>query len=360
VRPALALCLLFLVQAAAGSATIDVTVLDETGRPVATLTAADFEVRLDGQKRVVRSAEYVQLVESMAGAVGPAFDASPVAGSVTAVYRIVLDAPASPSSTSDTALAVTVPKRPGSTVRARFHASSPSPPAAPPASPPLVTPEQQMRRAIVSGRTLDGLAVTLTSTLRRADDPSQIAIAVAVNVASAHGPLRTVFGLVDAAGKLRTSDATVEQAETDGSYRLRFTVPVTPGTYKLRLAALDTAGAVGAAEISVNASLTPIGPLQASDLTVEPLRGEGRRILATLDLYRGAGAAPPDVIVKMALVAAAGEVAAERVVVPDASDGAWHVEAEFALDRVPAGAYTVRATVLSGATVLGAVSRRVP
>jgi VWFA-related protein len=63
--------------------TIDVTVFDADGFPVPGLTAADFEVRLNGRVQPVRALTYVQAAFTtasapMAGAVGPAFDASPV------------------------------------------------------------------------------------------------------------------------------------------------------------------------------------------------------------------------------------------------------------------------------------------
>jgi VWFA-related protein len=64
--------------------TIDVTVLDGDGVPVPGLNAQDFEVRLNGREQPVRALTYVQSASTsatapMAGAVGPVFDASPVA-----------------------------------------------------------------------------------------------------------------------------------------------------------------------------------------------------------------------------------------------------------------------------------------
>lgn len=49
----------------------------------------------------------------------------------------------------------------------------------------------------------------------------------------------------------------------------------------------------------------------------------------------------------------------ERVIVPEADRDVLRAEAEFALDRLPPGSYPVRATVMSGATVLGTATQAV-
>jgi hypothetical protein len=295
-----------------------------------------------------------------------------VAVIASGIYRIAVDGPSDTTPGKDFALAVRVPKRSGVTVRANRHAVAAAPAAAPVAAAapstaadpaanrPLVAPADQMRRAIASGRALDGLQVTLDPVVHRGGDPGQIAIDVAITVgASAQAPVATMFGLVDASGAIRTSDKTLTGAE-GGAYRIAFSVPVAPGAYKLRFAAADAGGAVGAIEAAVDAALTKMGPFEASGLMLETLPGDGRRILAALELYPPAGAAAPDVVVKMALVSASGDPAVERVVVPEETGaGVLRAEAEFALDRLPAGAYTLRASVLSGATVLGAVTRQI-
>ena len=58
--------------------TVDVTVIDADGLPVPGLTAADFEVRLDNRAQPIRGVTYLQVAETMAGAVGPSFDAAPL------------------------------------------------------------------------------------------------------------------------------------------------------------------------------------------------------------------------------------------------------------------------------------------
>jgi hypothetical protein len=217
-----------------------------------------------------------------------------------------------------------------------------------------------MKRAIASGRSLTGLEVSIDRSVRRAADPAQVAIDVSVAVsADAKGPLRTIFGLVDAAGAIRAGDRAIEAPDGDGRYRLRFAVPVAPGSYKLRFAASDATGAVGSIETAVDATLTPMGPLHASGIAIEPLPGSRRGIVAAIELYPSSGAPPADVLVRMALVAGA-DPAVERVIVPDPIDGALRAEAEFLLDALPPGPYAIRATVVSGATVLGTATRPLP
>jgi VWFA-related protein len=313
-----------------------------------------------------------------------------VAVAASGIYRIAVEAPSNTAPGKDFALAVRVPKRARMTVRANRHAVAVSPTATPvpttaPAAPKpvaagggaptlplageaapkpastsaggLVPPEEQIRRAIASGRALDGFPITLDSTLRRADDPAQVAIDVVIDIgAGAKAPVATMFGLVDAAGAIRTSSRTI--ADSSG-YHLAFRVPVAAGVYRLRFAAADASGAVAAIESPVTATLTTLGPLQASGIGVQPLAGGGRGVLAGIDLYPAAGATPADLVVKMALLSPSGEVVVERVIVPEDDNGVWRAEAEFALDRQPPGAYTVRATVLSGVTVLGTLTRQI-
>src|SRR5262249_5635715 len=216
-----------------------------------------------------------------------------------------------------------------------------------------------MRRAIASGRALNGIEVSLERSVRRAANPSQVAIDVVIAVsAAAKPPLNMILGLVDAGGAIRTSDKSIDAPDPGGGDRPAVSVPVAPGAYTLRFAVLDATGAVGSIESPVDATLTTIGPFQASGIAIEPLPGSRRGILAAIELYPRA-APPSDVLVKMALVAGA-EPAVERVIVPESIDGALRAEAEFMLDSLPPGSYAIRATVVSGATVLGSATRPLP
>jgi VWFA-related protein len=299
-----------------------------------------------------------------------------VAVAASGIYRIAVEAPADTSPGTDFALVARVPRRSEVTARANRHAVAVSPaaaaasapaassptargPAAPSPGRALVTPEEQMRRAIATGRALNGLVVTLDPAVRRGADPGQIAIDVVITVtAAAQGPVTTIFGLVDAAGALRTSDKTLTGGSGDG-YRLAFTVPVAPGAYRLRFAAADAGGTVGAIETPVDATLAKMGPLETSGILVEALPGDGRRIIAAIEVYPPPGAAAPDLIVKLTLVSSAGEPLVERDVLPEEADGRLRAEAEFALDRQPLGVFTLRATLVSGTAELGTLTRQI-
>lgn len=293
-----------------------------------------------------------------------------VATAASAVYRMAVEAPADTAPGRAFTLAVRVPKQPKLTLRANRHAvAATAPPAtAPPtlampaATPPggLASPEDQMKRAIASGRMLQGLDVTIEHTLRRAADPSQLAIDVVVTLAAAaKPPVNTIFALVDAGGAIRASSGSFASPPDADGYHAAFSVPVAPGTYTLRFAAADASGAVGSVQAAVEANLTKLGPLLASSLRVEKRPGEGRTLLASLELYALTDQGPADVLVKMVLLSPAEQPVVERVVVPESADGILRAEAEFAFDRLPAGTYTLRATVLSGAIVLGTISRAI-
>ena len=335
--------------------TMDVTV-DADGQPAPGLTAADFEVRLNGRALPIRAAAYVRATERMTGAVGPSFDAAPLppgAAASGSFYRLTIELPAGTTSESAAALDARVIGR--SNVKARVGTMSPAPSAPAPA---IVPPGEQIRRAIASGRALNGIGVSLERSVRRASDPSKVAIDVAIVVSpAAQAPLSTTFGLVDASGAIRTSDKTID-APGAGGYRLSFSVPVAPGAYTLRFAAADRTGAVGSIESPVDATLAAMGPFQASGIAIEPLPGARRGILASLELYPSA-AAPSDVIVTMALVSGTDPVN-ERAIVPELVDGVLRADAEFTLDALPPGTYSLRAVVVSGATVLGTISRPLP
>ena len=163
----------------------------------------------------------------------------------------------------------------------------------------------------------------------------------------------------------RTIDAPAEGE----SYRLAFSVPVTPGAYQLRFAVADASGQVGAVSKPVRAELAAMGPFTVSDLQTtwidqaekeqsqfpgpQDLPSTAKAINVALDLYATAGAAPRDVLVKMEFGPAGQPSSIERVVVPVSENGVFRVDAQFPLERVAPGTYSVQATVLVDGMVIG-------
>ena len=227
----------------ATTVTIDVTVVDRSGRSVPGLAAADFTVQLDGQAQRIVTTTYFPAGAPMAGGVGPMFD------SVTAappVYRIVVEPPAGSPPGREFTVGVVV-SRPGTRVLsdARAVAAAVSTRVARPA--PVVEPAtslpERLRNAIATGRPERGLAIRFGRTLRRDADPAQVLLDVQIEIgASAKPPLSTLLGVVDGRGAIRSAGQDIAAAGDGGAYRLDFSLPLTPGPYKLRFAAADAAG----------------------------------------------------------------------------------------------------------------------
>jgi hypothetical protein len=352
--------------------TIDAVVVDAAGRAIPGLAAADFKVELDGQSRRVVAVTYFPSGPPMAGAVGPAFDAVTTA---PPAYRIVVQPPDGTSAGQAFAVTVTV-SRPGAKVQAPARAAAApvtvtgTRPAA--ASSERKSPEDRLRAAISGGRTELGLPIQIGRAVRRGRDSASLIMDVQIEIpASASPPLSGLLGLVDPRGATRSASPQIERT-AGGRHRVDLSLPLDPGAYRLRFAAIDAAGTLGAIETAVTAQLTTMGPLLASDLLRWTIDANGRRpflleevpadaatIGATLELYATSGAAPPnDLLVKMELAETGPSASTliERIVTPEARDGTLVADAEFPLARVVKGAYLLRASVMSGATRLGTVS----
>jgi hypothetical protein len=236
-----------------------------------------------------------------------------------------------------------------------------------PGAPPI---DDQLRAAIGNGSVRHNVPIRVGTALRRGSGSAAIDIAVNVMIpASATGPLTTMFGLVDESGAMKSGRKVVAAPLDGGAYRLAFSLPVSPGTYKLRFAAADATGSVGSLETVVAAELAAMGPFGVSDLLtswigadgtpqflgIEDLPAGAKTINAILELYPATGASasardarpsPDDVQVRLGLYAGSrSQPLFEKDVVPDRTGDTLRAEAPFSVDTLEPGAYVLRATV---------------
>ena len=347
--------------------TIDVTVVGRTAASLANLSAADFDVEFDGRSQAVRAAEMRQAAAAteMAGAVGPVFDAAPMPPS--AVYRLSIDASALKP---DTAINVRLKRSDLGVLSARRAAGTPPPePKAPPV--PAGSVDDRLRDAVARGRTSTGFPLAVGTSIRRADDVSQLTVTVAIDIpAATPGPISALLGVVDGRGAIRSAKQALDADKRGGPYHLDLSLPLSPATYKLRIAAADATGTVTSVERPLNAQLGRVGSMTASDL----LRstgdgGDGRRLITddtipegagtlflALELYPSAEGPPPDLLLNVSLTPQGGSTpVVERIVTPEPRNGALVAEAEFGVQRLAPGRYVARAVVLSGARPLGTI-----
>ena len=347
--------------------TIDVTVVGRTAASMNNLSAADFDVEVGGRSQVVRVADMrpAAAATEMAGAVGPVFDAAPLPPS--AVYRLSIDVS---GAKPDAAVNVRLKRSDLNVLSARRVSMTPPTASTAPAR-AGATVEDRLRDAVARGRASAGFPLAVGRSIRRGPDTSQLTMEIAVDVpAATPGPISTVLGVVDALGAIRSVSRTLEVDTTGGPYHLELALPLSPATYKLRVAAADAAGTLASTELPINAQLRQVGPMKASDL-LRTARDAGDRrraitddtipagavaLFLTLELYAPVEGTPPDLLLNMSLTPEGTNTpATERIITPELRDGALVAEAEFGVQRLAPGRYVARAIVLSGAQPLGTI-----
>jgi hypothetical protein len=140
-----------------------------------------------------------------------------------------------------------------------------------------------------------------------------------------------------------------------------------PGAYRLRAAAVDSAGRTGTVEYDFAAELAQAGPYEVSSLvlgvvdqaTFVPHFEFGAEVTATahLELY-GTGATDTPTV-RLAVSGPGGAALARSTAVVERSRqrGRWIASAEIEIASLPAGDYLVTATVLHGSEPVGSVTR---
>jgi hypothetical protein len=97
---------------------------------------------------------------------------------------------------------------------------------------------------------------------------------------------------------------------------------------------------------------------KAQFLALEDVPENVGKLSAAIELYPAGAAAPPaDVHVTFGLFAAGSQTAVvERDVDAEAGQGALRAEGQFPIGALPAGQYTLRATVFAGDKALGSTA----
>ncbi len=266
--------------------------------------------------------------------------------------------------------------RKGLLVHANHHGVAPASSALAAAEPTI---DEKLKTVISHGQSHGAVPLRVATSLRRSATDATLALNVSAEIpSSVRGPLVAMFGLVkdgDALGAMTSGRREVVTPVGGGPFQLSLSVPVTSGSYRLRLAVADATGALGAIDVPVDAVLNTMGPLAASDLmtawvdakgqphlfALEDMPAEATSLQAILELYAPAGGAAGvvdamknDVQVEMTLTKV-GETdpVEERNVVPQFSAGILRVITEFSTGDLPPGTYRVRARVETGGKVAG-------
>ncbi len=307
----------------------------------------------------------------------PFFERAAMAGS--AVYRIGVEPPTGSNADRQFELEARVKTRTGLSVAASRVAMIIEPAAAPvPVPAATLTVDERLKAALGAGRELGTVPMTVSTALRRAANAtSNTALELMVEVeipASITGPLVTMFGMVDRQGGMNSGRRELP-ATTDGSpISTSFVLPMTQGQYRFRLAAVDTAGTLGSTEVPINAALAQMGPFVASDLLTAWVddKGQGHFFVSntlpagatslrtSLELY-ATSTAPVEGVSVLWEITRVGETEPmeERDLAPRAAGSVLRAEAEFDSALFTAGAYTLRATVRQGETVIGRSIRNI-
>lgn len=145
------------------------------------------------------------------------------------------------------------------------------------------------------------------------------------------------------------------------------TLPVPPGTYRVRLAALESTGRAGSAEQQVDAFLTPIGALHASSLMIGLSRAGAfvpqmaftnePTAFGLLELY-GTFVTPPRVTFEIAATANGPAIETMPGLVEPTSDRTRSlVTTVLPIETLAVGDYVVRATITPDGASSGRVTR---
>jgi hypothetical protein len=140
-----------------------------------------------------------------------------------------------------------------------------------------------------------------------------------------------------------------------------------PGTYRLRVVALDTAGRPGAAEEVVEAGLTPVGPLSLGSLVLGVSRSEGTMpqlefgseptAIASFDIYGGASGLRVSATLEVARDLDGPALVTLPLALSRADEGRVVAKGAAPVGALPPGDYVVRGIIRLEDGTTGRVTR---
>jgi hypothetical protein len=271
-----------------------------------------------------------------------------IAQQTTAYYSAVLETTAADLDGINRGLDVKV-SRGGHQVRARPHVYLPRPSTARPAT---KTPADMMKESQLSHDL--PLRATGYASLGSSDGASMKVIAVSEPIDPTVKITALAAGLFDGQGRLtRMVSATGDQLT---SMPVMAALLVPPGTYRMRVAAVDASGRSGSVDTEVSAEMTPAGPLKLSSLVAGLSRAGGfvprmqfgnePVAIGFLEIYGGVAGAAVGAAVEVARTPSGPPLVVTRLAIePTGDPTTFRASGAIPIGALPPGDYVIRALV---------------
>lgn len=210
------------------------------------------------------------------------------------------------------------------------------------------------------------LPLRITGHAFRSDEAGMVRLAVTLETTDAAATLSSAMvGVFDAEGRMVSGLEMSSEALTRRP--VVAALPVPPGAYRLRLAALESTGRAGSAEQQVETFLTPVGSLHASSLMIGLSRAGAfvpamtftnePTAFGLLELY-GVFVTPPRVTFEIAATANGPAIETMPGLLEPTSDRTRSlVTTVLPIETLAPGDYVVRATITPDGAPSGRVVR---
>lgn len=285
----------------------------------------------------------------------------------SATYSLGVEMPENPPTGEFLRVNVSVRDR-SWTVRTNTRALPPAAPAAP------ATTEDKLKRRLTDGGESSDVQMSFATSLRRGDS-GDAQVGVSLHIPSTvDAPLTMQFVLMDAMGAVvRSGKQGIAPSSPGADYWPNFSLPVTDGHYRLRVAVADRNGLIGAADRPVDVEFAKVGPFTASDLlatwsardgvphffALSELPPTATTLSIALELYSGERLAS-DVRVRFAIVpVTGGDPVAETEATPTPTSQGLSASRTLSISSLPPGAYMINATIVRAGATIGVVSKQV-